>query len=36
MKRNNNSLEYKMELSKTYLKAVSAFANYNDGEIIFI
>ena len=36
MKRNNNSLEYKMELSKSYLKTVSAFANYNDGEIIFI
>lgn len=35
MQRENNSLEYKMELSKTYLKTVSAFANYNDGEIIF-
>ena len=35
MQRENNSLEYKKELSKTYLKTVSAFANYNDGEIIF-
>lgn len=35
MQRENNSLEYKKELSKTYLKTVSAFANYNDGKIIF-
>lgn len=26
MQRKNNSLEYKKELSKTYLKTVSAFA----------
>ena len=31
----NKNLEYKKEVSKTYLKTVSAFANYNDGEIIF-
>lgn len=35
MQRENRNLEYKKEVSKTYLKTVSAFANYNDGEIIF-
>lgn len=29
------NLEFKEELSKTFLKTVSAYANYNDGEIIF-
>ncbi|WP_422484771.1 RNA-binding domain-containing protein [Gudongella sp. DL1XJH-153] len=29
------NLELKEEISKTFLKTVSAFANYNDGEIIF-
>jgi ATP-dependent DNA helicase RecG len=29
------NLEYKVEVSKTFLKTVSAYANYNDGEIIF-
>ena len=28
-------LEYKEQITKTYLKTISAFANYNDGEIIF-
>lgn len=29
------NLEFKEEISKTFLKTVSAYANYNDGEIIF-
>lgn len=29
------NLEFKEEVSKTFLKTVSAFANYNDGEVIF-
>lgn len=29
------NLEFKKELSKTFLKTVSAYANYNDGKIIF-
>jgi ATP-dependent DNA helicase RecG len=28
-------LEFKEKVSATYLKTVSAFANYNDGEIFF-
>lgn len=28
-------LEFKEEVSKTFLKTVSAFANYNDGSIVF-
>jgi len=28
-------LEFKEEVSRTFLKTVSAYANYNDGEIIF-
>lgn len=35
MERENRYLEYKQALTKTYLKTVSAFANYNDGIIIF-
>lgn len=35
MKKENRLLEYKSKLTKSYLKTVSAFANYNDGEIIF-
>ncbi len=35
MQKENKKLEYKETISKTYLKTVSAFANYNDGEIIF-
>ena len=35
MLKENKNLEYKEIVSKTYLKTVSAFANYNDGEIIF-
>lgn len=35
MQKENKKLEYKEIISKTYLKTVSAFANYNDGEIIF-
>lgn len=31
----NKELEYKVDLTKSYLKTVSAFANYNDGNIIF-
>ncbi len=29
------NLEFKMEVTRTFLKTVSAYANYNDGEIIF-
>lgn len=29
------NLEFKQETSKTFLKTVSAFANYNDGRILF-
>ena len=35
MEKENKFLEYKEQITKTYLKTVSAFANYNDGEIIF-
>ena len=35
MQKENKELEYIESLSKTYLKMVSAFANYNDGEIVF-
>ncbi len=31
----NKKVVYKKEVSQNYLKTVSAFANYNDGEIIF-
>ena len=29
------NLEFKVEITRTFLKTVSAYANYNDGEIIF-
>lgn len=29
------NLEFKREVSRTFLKTVSAYANYNDGEIVF-
>lgn len=35
MKRESSNLEYKREPSKTYLKTVSAFANYGTGQIVF-
>lgn len=35
MQKESKYLEYKEDLTKTYLKTVSAFANYNDGVIIF-
>ncbi len=35
MHRESKNLEYKESISKSYLKTVSAYANYNDGEIIF-
>lgn len=35
MEKENKTLEYKQIVTKTYLKTVSAFANYNDGIIIF-
>ena len=31
----NYNLEFKVEVSRTFLKTVSAYSNYNDGEIIF-
>lgn len=33
--RESSSLEFKRELSRTFLKTVSAFANYGTGEILF-
>lgn len=33
--RESYNLEYKVEVSRTFLKTVSAYANYNDGEIVF-
>ena len=35
MIRETKNLEFKEIISKSYLKTVSAFANYNDGQIIF-
>lgn len=35
MEKENRYIEYKVAVSKSYLKTVSAYANYNDGEIIF-
>ncbi len=35
MEKENKFLEYKEDITKSYLKTVSAFANYHDGEIIF-
>ena len=32
-RRETRNLEFKLEISKSYLKTVSAFANYGDGEI---
>lgn len=34
-RRETRNLEFKLEISKSYLKTVSAFANYGDGEIYF-
>ncbi len=31
----NKSLEFKLDITNTFLKTVSAFANFNDGEILF-
>lgn len=35
MEKESPTLEYKETMTKTYLKSVSAFANYGDGEIVF-
>lgn len=35
MENENKFLEYKQDTTKSYLKTVSAFANYNDGCIVF-
>lgn len=35
MQQENKFVEYKEVVSKTFLKVVSAFANYNDGKILF-
>ena len=35
MERENRTLEYKADLTKTYLKTVSAYANYGTGKIKF-
>ena len=34
-KREKYDLEFKEKITKTFLKTVSAFSNYNDGKIIF-
>lgn len=33
--RENKRLEFKLKVSNTFLKTVCAFANFNDGEILF-
>lgn len=35
LEKENKYLEYKEQLTRTYLKTVSAFANYHDGVIVF-
>ncbi|ADB46900.1 putative transcriptional regulator [Acidaminococcus fermentans DSM 20731] len=35
MERESSTLEYKEDMTNTFLKTVSAFANYQDGKIIF-
>lgn len=35
MEKENQALEYKSDMTKSYLKTVSAFANYGTGKIIF-
>lgn len=35
MRKESQTLEYKETMTKTYLKTVSAFANYTGGEIVF-
>lgn len=35
MEKESRNLEYKERMTPTYLKTVSAFANYGDGEIVF-
>ncbi|MGP2528298.1 RNA-binding domain-containing protein [Acidaminococcus sp. LBK-2] len=35
MERESSTLEYKEDITNTFLKTVSAFANYQDGKIIF-
>ena len=34
-KRGTDSLEYKLEINNSFLKTISAYANYGDGQIIF-
>lgn len=35
MEKENKYLEYKEQVSKTYLKTVCAFSNYDGGTIVF-
>lgn len=35
MKRETRNIEYKRDLTKSYLKTVSAYANYGTGKIYF-
>ena len=35
MERESSILEYKEDITNTFLRTVSAFANYQDGKIIF-
>lgn len=35
LEKESKFLEYKQDLTRTYLKTVSAYANFNDGKIIF-
>lgn len=35
MSRETRNLEYKLDISKSFLKTISAYANYGDGKIVF-
>lgn len=35
MRRESRNLEFKRELTDTFLKTVSAYANYEDGQMIW-
>lgn len=33
--RETNNLEYKLDITNTFLKTITAFANYGGGQVIF-
>ena len=35
MERESKTLEYKEQITRTFLKTVSAYANYGNGKIVF-